>query len=128
MRQQVQSTSRSTRAKARPPGRRARVRESDAPHGRSHETASPLPAPLPASEQDAPRLTRRQLFEEGIRARVLGVLSEHEIDQRTIEVAVDGARVVLYGLVGDRITRQLVEDLAWSVAIVHDCENRLRVR
>jgi len=69
----------------------------------------------------------RERFETLVRAQVLALLEYHEIDTGTIEVLVDGGRVILVGHVRDGLTRELVEDLAWWVPTVRHCDNHLRV-
>ena len=144
MRQAQQARSVRTTAR-RPTTRRARerAREEDAPTTRRRPTDAPtrretvartaqhddvevdamLGESLP--EPDAPVKTWREMFEDGLRRQVYAVLSDHELAD--VEISIDGARVVLHGDVRDVLTSQLVEDLAWSVPAVRQCENRLRV-
>jgi hypothetical protein len=121
-------------AQARPPRptRRGRAREPDAPVRRGQRAAEAAtrletaPQPIPR-DPDAPVLTRREMFEEHVRVLVISRLADHEVDQFPIHVAVEGARVVIYGVVPDTLTSQLAEDLVWSVPAVRQCDNHLRV-
>jgi osmotically-inducible protein OsmY len=68
----------------------------------------------------------RAMFEDGLRCQVQAIFQEHQLAD-AVEVAIDGARVTLRGSVPDALTSQLVEDLAWSVPAVRQCDNHLRV-
>jgi hypothetical protein len=50
-----------------------------------------------------------------------------EVDARRVDVIIDGERVILVGIVGDRLSRLIAEDIAWSLPEVVECENRLAV-
>ncbi len=59
--------------------------------------------------------------------RLRELLEDAEVDASTIEIIVDGERVTLRGRVADPLSRLLVEDLAWSLPTVSECDNRLAV-
>jgi hypothetical protein len=66
--------------------------------------------------------------DERVHDDVCDRLMEHDwIDARTIEVSCAGGEVTLEGTVPDRTAKRLAEDLAVSVAGVHDVHNRLRI-
>ena len=111
--------------------------EPDAPVKTMRQAAAPLPvsaeieadvdADLTALlEGDAPAEQHRARFEEALRAQVAAVLEDHDVAE-LVDLAIEGARVELHGWVPDTLTLQLVEDLAWSVPAVRQCENRLRI-
>jgi hypothetical protein len=125
-------TSRGARGKQRPARRRVRV--ADAPVKSTRQAAALLPV---SSELEADLdLARvldgdasphdRERFEQTLRTQLLSVLADHDVAAR-VELAIDGARVELHGWVPDVLTLQLVEDLAWTVQAVRQCDNRLRV-
>jgi len=111
--------------------------EADAPVKTMRQTAASLTvsAELEADvdadltallEGDAPAEQHRARFEEALRAQVAAVLEDHDVAE-LVELAIEGARVELNGRVPDVLTLQLVEDLAWSVPAVRECDNRLRI-
>lgn len=65
--------------------------------------------------------------DDEVRARMMEMLEEHEFDVSALQVEVAGGRVRLRGLVPDEMTALLVEDLAWSMPEVCDCDNHLQV-
>jgi osmotically-inducible protein OsmY len=103
----------------------ASLSEPDAPMKKTkRQGASAVPASREI-ELDAPVKSWREMFEDGLRMQVRAVLSDHELAD--VEISIDGARVELHGKVPDALTSQLVEDLAWSVPAVRQCDNHLRV-
>jgi hypothetical protein len=67
--------------------------------------------------------------DERIREEVNEALWRHpEIDASDVEIRVDGAEVVLIGVVEDRRMKRLVEDVAENVWGVNDVRNELKVR
>lgn len=88
-------------------------------------------AVVPASSESAAAQSNgwkswRAMFEDGLRCQVQAVLVDHQVAD-VVEIAIDGARVTLRGHVPDLLTSQLVEDLAWSVPAVRQCDNHLQV-
>jgi osmotically-inducible protein OsmY len=73
-------------------------------------------------------LERMLATDERMRARLAALLDEHSL--RTLEITIDvsGGRVRLAGVVEDRLSALTIEDLAWSLPQVTDCENLLQVR
>jgi BON domain len=63
-----------------------------------------------------------------LRARLGRLLDDHGLDPNALEVEVAGGRVRLSGAVADPLTSLLVEDLAWSMPQVVQCDNRLQIR
>ena len=96
--------------------------EPDAPVKTNRQAAAAMPV---STESAMPSKSWREMFEDGLRMQVRAVLSDHELTD--VEVEIDGARVALHGSVPDILTSQLIEDLAWSVPAVRQCENHLRV-
>lgn len=104
--------------------------EADAPVPTKRQKATAVPASteVPSAEEVRSRGWKswRAMFEDGLLCQVQAILAEHRIAD-LVDVAIDGARVTLRGEVPDELTSQLVEDLAWSVPSVRQCENQLRV-
>ncbi len=101
--------------------------EPDAPVRTNRQKAAALPA---SSESPAAKSNGwkswRAMFEDGLRCQLEAILADHQMAD-VVEIAIDGARVTLRGSVPDALTSQLVEDLAWSVPAVRQCDNRLCV-
>lgn len=111
--------------RAAPPVRqevRATTPEVDAPVHMKHDHAGALPSrrELPDSSLDW-----RAFFEDVVRGQLHALLAEHGLVG--VEVAVQGARVRLSGVVPSPLARQLTEDLVWSVQRVCGCDNELCV-
>jgi hypothetical protein len=66
--------------------------------------------------------------DEEVRARLSALLDEHGLDASELAIEVTGGRVQLAGVVEDPLTSLLVEDLAWSMPQVRQCQNTLQVR
>lgn len=114
--------------------------EPDAPVRTTHQLAAAVPvsteiaadtglddADLEAAlDLDDASDPKRERFEAALRRQLSAVLEDHAVAD-IVKVAIDGARVELSGWVPDVLTLQLVEDLAWSVPAVRQCENRMRI-
>jgi hypothetical protein len=62
-----------------------------------------------------------------VHAKLLALLADTKVDLRRIEIAVEGEHVTLRGSVDDALARLLVEDLAWSLPDVRECDNELAI-
>lgn len=62
-----------------------------------------------------------------VQGQLLALLADNKVDLQRVEIVVDAERVTLRGSVDDALTRLLVEDLAWSLPGVHDCDNELAI-
>jgi osmotically-inducible protein OsmY len=60
-----------------------------------------------------------------LRTRILSALAEHAFSRRSVRVIVIGRSAILWGVVRDRITAVLAEDLALAVDGIERCDNRL---
>lgn len=70
-----------------------------------------------------------QRSDDRIREEVSEALArDHEIDARDIEVEVKSAEVTLSGIVADRPSKRMAEEVAEGVFGVNDVQNRLRVK
>lgn len=83
--------------------------------------------PLPRSYRGrGPKNWRRD--DEQIRELVNERLTDdHDVDATDIDVVVADAEVTLQGAVRSRMEKRIADDIAWSVAGVHDVHNRLRI-
>ncbi|MBC8067492.1 MAG: BON domain-containing protein [Deltaproteobacteria bacterium] len=66
--------------------------------------------------------------DDEVRERLGRLLEEHGLDAAELAIDVSGGRVHLAGVVADPLTSLLVEDLAWSMPQVRQCQNTLQVR
>lgn len=81
-----------------------------------------LRVPEPAVPRELSAPPQRDLH-----AQLVALLADTKLDLRRVEIAVDGEHVTLRGSVDDALARLLVEDLAWSLPDVRECDNHLAI-
>lgn len=80
---------------------------------------------LPPGELAA--LERMLDGDDQLRLRLLRLYVEHGVDVRDLDIVIRGGRVRMTGDVPDELTRLTIEDLAWSLDGVAQCDASLRV-